>query len=83
MFSVLRQPGVGCPVIGAMVASLPVGMLSLAVLLLVQRSQGGFASAGLAVGMLGAGTALGMIVQGRIATALRVPAGSNSRLGRR
>ena len=66
MFSVLRQPGVGRPVVGAMVASLPVGMLSLAVLLLVQRSQGGFASAGLAVGMLGAGTALGMIVQGRL-----------------
>ena len=64
--AVLRQPGARRPTAGAVIASLPIGMLGLAVLLLVQRSQGRFASAGLAVGMLGAGTALGMTVQGRL-----------------
>jgi predicted MFS family arabinose efflux permease len=64
--SVLRQPGVRRPAAGAVIASLPIGMLGLAVLLLVQRSQGRFAPAGLAVGLLGAGTALGMMVQGRL-----------------
>ncbi|SDT21435.1 MFS transporter [Actinoplanes derwentensis] len=64
--SVLRRPGVARPAAGAVLASLPIGMLGLAVLLLVQRSEGGFATAGLAVGLLGAGTALGMVVQGRL-----------------
>lgn len=64
--AVLRRPGVPRLTAGAVVASLPVGMLGLAVLLLVQRSQGGFGAAGLAVGLLGAGTALGMVVQGRL-----------------
>ena len=64
--SVLRQPGARRPTAGAVIASIPIGMLGLAVLLLVQRSQGRFAPAGLAVGMLGAGTALGMTVQGRL-----------------
>ncbi|MEV6842453.1 hypothetical protein [Actinoplanes sp. NPDC051411] len=64
--AVLRQPGARRPAAGAVLASLPIGMLGLAVLLLVQRSQGRFASAGLAVGLLGAGTAVGMMVQGRL-----------------
>jgi MFS family permease len=64
--SVLRQPGVRRPAAGAVIASLPIGMLGLALLLLVQRSQGRFAPAGLAVGLLGAGTAVGMMVQGRL-----------------
>ncbi|HWS31364.1 MAG TPA: MFS transporter [Actinoplanes sp.] len=64
--AVLRRPGVLRPASGAVIASLPIGMINLAVLLLVQRSEGGFAAAGLAVGMLGAGTAIGMVVQGRL-----------------
>jgi len=64
--SVLRQPGTRRPAAGAVIASLPIGMLGLAVLLLVQRSQGRFAAAGLAAGLLGAGTALGMMIQGRL-----------------
>lgn len=64
--SVLHQPGARRPIAGAVIASIPIGMLGLAVLLLVQRSQGRFAPAGLAVGMLGTGTALGMMVQGRL-----------------
>ncbi|BCY08837.1 MFS transporter [Actinoplanes sp. L3-i22] len=64
--TVLRRPGVRRPTAGAVIASMPIGMLNLAVLLLVQRSQGRFATAGLAVGMLGAGTAVGMVVQGRL-----------------
>jgi MFS family permease len=64
--AVLRQPGARRPAAGASIASIPIGMLGLAVLLLVQRSQGRFASAGLAVGLLGVGTALGMVIQGRL-----------------
>lgn len=64
--AVLRRPGVWRPAVGAMLGSLPIGMLGLAVLLMVQRWQGAFAAAGATVGMLGAGTAVGMIVQGRL-----------------
>src|SRR5690242_11212629 len=64
--AVLRRPGVLRPTTGAVLASVPIGMLGLAVLLLVQRAHGGFGPAGLAVGALGAGTALGMVVQGRL-----------------
>lgn len=64
--TVLGRPGVRRPAAGALIASVPIGMLGLAVLLLVQRSQGRFAPAGLAVGLLGAGTAIGMVVQGRL-----------------
>jgi len=64
--SVLRCPGTRRPAAGALLASVPIGMLGLAVLLLVQRSRGGFGAAGLAVGLLGAGTAAGMVVQGRL-----------------
>lgn len=64
---VLRRPGVARPAAGATVGSLPIGMLSLAVLLLVQqRSQSGFAAAGLVAGLLGVGTGIGMTVQGRL-----------------
>lgn len=63
---VLRRPGVGRPAVGAAVASLPIGMLGLAVLLLVAQSGSGFTGAGLVVGALGVGTGIGMVVQGRL-----------------
>lgn len=53
--SVLRLSTVRRPAAGAALASLPIGMLGLAVLLLVQRSSPGFAAAGLVVGLLGLG----------------------------
>lgn len=64
--AVLRSPGVLVPAIGAAVASVPIGMLGLSLLLLVQGRTGSFAAAGLVVAVLGAGTGVGMIVQGRL-----------------
>lgn len=64
--SVLRLSTVRRPAAGAALASLPIGMLGLAVLLLVQRSSPGFAAAGLVVGLLSLGTGVGMAVQGRL-----------------
>lgn len=84
--SVFRCPGTRRPAAGAALASLPIGMLGLAVLMLVQRSEGRFTSAGLAVGMLGAGTAVGMVIQGRLIdrlgqTAVLLPAAGVQLLG--
>lgn len=64
--SVLRRPGVAIPAMGTALASLPIGMLSLAMLLLVQATATGFSAAGVVVGMLGLGTGAGIAVQGRL-----------------
>jgi MFS family permease len=63
---VLRAPGAARPAAGMALASLPIGMLSLAVLLLVEQAQSSFAAAGLVVGLLGLGTGLGIAIQGRL-----------------
>jgi predicted MFS family arabinose efflux permease len=63
---VLRRPGVAVPVSGTALASLPIGMLGLAVLLLVNTEQSGFGRAGAVVALLGAGTGIGIAVQGRL-----------------
>jgi MFS family permease len=54
------------PAIGAALASVPIGMLGLSLLLLVQARIGSFAAAGVIVAVLGLGTGVGMIVQGRL-----------------
>ncbi|HEY0815359.1 MAG TPA: MFS transporter [Pseudonocardia sp.] len=64
--TVLRSPGVRVLSIGAAIASLPVGMLGLSLLLLVQRRYESLAAAGVVVAALGVGTCAGMIVQGRL-----------------
>ncbi|MHA6626124.1 MFS transporter [Pseudonocardia sichuanensis] len=63
---VLRTPGVAVPALGAAVASVPIGMLGLSLLLLVQQRSGSFAAAGAVVAVLGIGTVVGMLVQGRL-----------------
>ncbi|UKA61167.1 MFS transporter [Arthrobacter sp. FW306-04-A] len=63
---VVRAPGAALPVVGTMLATLPIGMLGLSVLLMVQQSSAGFSGAGLVVGVLGLGTGLGMAFQGRL-----------------
>jgi MFS family permease len=63
---VLRRPGVRRPVTGTVLASAPIGVLGLAVLLVIRRSGGTYATAGLAAGLLALGTATGMVVQGRL-----------------
>jgi MYXO-CTERM domain-containing protein len=47
-------------------AALPVGVLTPAILVLVSARSGGFAAAGAVVALLGAGTVVGMLVQGRL-----------------
>jgi predicted MFS family arabinose efflux permease len=64
--AVLRSPGVLWPAVGAAVASVPIGMLGPCLLLLVQSRSGNFAAAGVVVAVLGVGTGMGMIVQGRL-----------------
>lgn len=71
--AVLRRPGVGRPAVGTALASLPIGMLGLAVLLLVRQSGSGFADAGIVVGLLGVGTGVGMAAQGRLIDRLGQP----------
>lgn len=63
---VVRVPGAALPVVGTVLATLPIGMLGLSVLLMVQQSSAGFSGAGLVVGALGLGTGLGMAFQGRL-----------------
>ena len=59
--SVLRLPGVALLALGAAVASLPIGLLALA-LHMVMRSRGdGFTAGGLVVGGLGVGAVAGML----------------------
>ena len=62
----LRRPGAARPAAGTALASLPIGMLGLSVLLLVQRSTGRFAAAGAVVGLLALGTGVGILAQGRL-----------------
>jgi predicted MFS family arabinose efflux permease len=64
--AILRTSGVGVPVVGTTLASLPIGMLSLAVLLLTAGHGGGFAIAGGVVALLGIGTGTGIALQGRM-----------------
>jgi predicted MFS family arabinose efflux permease len=63
---VVRTPGVAVPALGAAVASVPIGMLGLSLLLLVQQRSGSFGAAGAVVAVLGIGTVVGMVVQGRL-----------------
>ncbi|BBH70265.1 MFS transporter [Actinoplanes sp. OR16] len=59
--SVLRVPGVIVPLLAVAAASLPIGALSLAMLLLVDSS-----AAGPVVSALACGTGIGMVFQGRL-----------------
>lgn len=64
--AVLRSPGVLSPAVGTVLASLPIGMLGLAILLLVQGTTSSFATAGVVVAVFGVGTGLGIVTQGRL-----------------
>jgi MFS family permease len=62
----LRTPGALQPIIGALLARLPIAMLGLSLLLYVQRQTGSFAIAGLMSAGELIGVASGSVVQGRI-----------------
>lgn len=72
--AVLKTRGVPVPVLGIALASLSVGFLGLAVLLMIQRDAGGFAAAGTVGALLGVGTGIGIAVQGRLMDRLGHPA---------
>ena len=64
--AVLRAPGVLRATAAQLLARLPLGMLSLAILLHVEALTGSFATAGLVVGCLTLGEAVAMPVSGRL-----------------
>lgn len=63
---VFRQPGVAVPLLASFLGSLLIGMLELSVLLLVRLGTGSFVEAGLITAVLGAGNAIGIVVQGSL-----------------
>lgn len=62
----LRVPGAALPALASFVGALPIGMLTLSVLLFVRSSTGSFALAGAVSGALTAGNAIGLLLQGRL-----------------
>jgi MFS family permease len=70
---VLRLPGVGRPAAGVAIASIPIGALGLAMLLLVETSTRRYAVTGLVVGALALGTGIGILAQGRLMDRLGQP----------
>lgn len=62
----LRTPGALPPMVGALLARLPIAMLGLSLLLYVQRETGSFAIAGLMSAGVLVGVACGSVVQGRV-----------------
>ncbi len=64
--TVLRLPGVALPAAGSAVASIPIGILGLSLLLLVRQSSDNFAVAGAVVAIFGVGTGLGIVGQGEL-----------------
>lgn len=62
----LRVPGAALPALASFVGALPIGMLTLSVLLFVRSSTGSFALAGAVSGALTAGNAIGLLVQGKL-----------------
>jgi MFS family permease len=71
---VLGLPGVVTPVLGVVVASVPIGALSLAMLLLVEARTGRYSLAGFVIGALACGTGIGIFFQGRLMDRFGQPA---------
>ncbi len=63
---VLSSPRVALPLLASLAGALPIGMLSLGVLLLVRDASGSLTEAGAAAGALTLGNAVGAIVQGQL-----------------
>lgn len=62
---VFRVRGLSLPLLASFAGSLPIGMLSLSVLLIVRLHGESFSTAGLVAGALNVGSAAGLVVQGR------------------
>ncbi len=63
---ILRTPGFARPLLATFLGAVPIGMLTLAILLFVQQRSGSLAHAGAITGLYGAGDAIGLAVQGRL-----------------
>ncbi|GIE94687.1 MFS transporter [Paractinoplanes rishiriensis] len=63
---VLRTQGAPVPLLATFVGSLPIGMLTLGILLLVRQTTESYAVAGTAAGAFSFGNALGLLIQGRL-----------------
>jgi MFS family permease len=64
--SVLTLPGAPAPVAASILGSLPIGMFTLAILLLGSRETGSFAQAGRIAAAFGLANAIGAVMQGRL-----------------
>jgi predicted MFS family arabinose efflux permease len=64
--TVLALPGAARPVVLSALGSMPIGMFTLAILLLARDATGSFADAGRIVGAFGLANALGAVAQGRL-----------------
>ena len=69
----LALPGARGPVIASAVGSMPIGMFTLAILLLVRETTGSFGDAGRVAGAFALANALGAVVQGRLMDRLGQP----------
>lgn len=63
---VLRTPGLRVPFLATVIGALPLGILSLGLLLHARRLTGSFAAGGAAAAAFGLGNALGLGLQGRL-----------------
>jgi MFS family permease len=64
--AVLRTPGVALPLVAGILGALPIGMLTVGILLFVRTETGSLAAAGAVAGAYGAGNAIGLALQGRL-----------------
>ncbi len=71
--TVLALPGARRPVVLSALGSMPIGMFTLAILLLARDATGSFADAGRIVGAFGLANALGAVAQGRMMDRLGQP----------
>jgi len=71
--ALLALPGARAPVVASAVGSMPIGMFTLAILLLVRETTGSFADAGRVAGAFALANALGAVVQGRLMDRLGQP----------
>jgi predicted MFS family arabinose efflux permease len=71
--TVLGLPGARRPVVLSALGSMPIGMFTLAILLLARDATGSFADAGRIVGAFGLANALGAVAQGRMMDRLGQP----------
>src|SRR3954468_13798557 len=64
--TLLALPGARAPVLASVAGSMPIGMYTFGIVLLVRDATGAFATAGRIAGAFGLANALGAVLQGRL-----------------